>query len=79
MEVECRYLRYQRPGLRLRSRSRDNSRETLRPHGRRRFSSRSLERDREPYESAPEVDDSEAESEPGSDDDSDSDSEPVSD
>ena len=47
------------------------------PRGRLRFSSRSLER--ELYESAPELDDSEAESEPGSDDDSDSDSEPGSD
>jgi len=66
--------RHQRPGLRLRpSRLRDDSRETLRPRGRLRFSSLSLERDRELYESV------EAKSEPDDDSDPDSDSEPVSD
>jgi len=65
---------YQRSGLRLRSRPREDSRETLRPRGRLRFSSRSLERDLELYESVPEPDDSETESEPESDDDSDPDS-----
>lgn len=38
---------YQWSGLRLRSRLREDSCEMLRPRGRLRFSSRSLERDRE--------------------------------
>jgi len=64
---------HQRSELRLRFRPRDDSRETLRPRGLLRLSSRSLER--ELYESEPELDDSEAESEPESDDESDPDSE----
>jgi len=45
--TECRLSMYQWPGLRLRSRLREDSCEMLRPRGRLRFSSRSLERERE--------------------------------
>ena len=69
----CHHQVHQRSELRLRFRPRDDSRETLRPRGLLRLSSRSLER--ELYESEPELDDSEAESEPESDDESDPDSE----
>jgi len=71
--IKCQQWSHQRSELRLRFLPRDDSRETLRPRGLLRLSSRSLER--ELYESEPEPDDSEAESEPESDDDSDPDSE----
>jgi hypothetical protein len=71
--IKSQQSSHQRPELRLRFPPPSDSRETLRPRGLLRLSSRSLER--ELYESEPELDDSEAESEPESDDDSDPDSE----